>query len=60
VLLNGNRPKEGDGWFDILEYGYDRNHPKVKGTTLPKGHYFVPAFGANTWSLNTATTAQAA
>ena len=51
VLLNGNRPNEGDGWFTVLEYGYDRNDPKVKGTTLPKGHYFVPSFGANTWYI---------
>jgi gliding motility-associated-like protein len=51
VLLNGAAPKAGSGWFTILEYGYDRNHPKVKGTTLPQGHYFVPSFGANTWYI---------
>jgi gliding motility-associated-like protein len=51
VLLNGNKPLEGDGWFTILEYDYDRLHPKVTGTTLPKGHYFVPSFGAKTWYI---------
>jgi gliding motility-associated-like protein len=51
VLVNNSKPNEGDGWFTILEYGYDRNDPKVKSTVLPKGHYFVPSFGANTWYI---------
>jgi gliding motility-associated-like protein len=52
ITVNGNQAKDGDGsTYEIIEYNYDRNDPKVKNTNLIGGHQFLPSFGTGTWYI---------
>jgi hypothetical protein len=52
ITVNGVQAKNNDGSkYEIIEYNYDRNDPKVKSTQLIQGHYFVPSFGVGTWFI---------
>jgi len=52
ITVNGNQAKDGDGsTYEIIEYNYDRNDPKVSNTNLIGGHQFLPSFGTGTWYI---------
>lgn len=52
ITVNGNQAKDGDGSkYEIIEYNYNRNDPKVKNTILIGGHRFLPSFGTGTWYI---------
>ncbi|MFN5889313.1 MAG: hypothetical protein ACK448_02865, partial [Bacteroidota bacterium] len=52
ITVNGVQARNNDGSkYEIIEYNYDRNDPKVKSTQLIQGHYFQPSFGVGTWFI---------
>jgi gliding motility-associated-like protein len=52
ITVNGVQARNNDGSkYEIIEYNYDRNDPKVKSTQLIQGHYFKPSFGVGTWFI---------
>ena len=52
IKVNGVQAQDKDGsLYEIVEYGYDRNDPKVKNTKLILGHRFLPSFGTGTWMI---------
>jgi len=52
IKVNGLQAQDKDGsLYEIVEYGYDRNDPKVKNTKLILGHRFLPSFGTGTWMI---------
>ncbi|MFY7946456.1 MAG: PKD domain-containing protein, partial [Bacteroidia bacterium] len=52
ILLNGSKPTvNSTNRFQIMEYRFDRNHPKVSSTKLDKGYLFNPGSGPGDWLI---------